>query len=102
MDVVSWNLAFLGYEAAKRQGGLLRQLAPDLMLLQADAVEAQSVAAHDHAVRSGAAITSSCNTFNLPCLPYGSQVGQPLLAVMALSWAWSSTLCRPSPGMTVW
>jgi hypothetical protein len=32
--VVSWNLAFRGPEAAKRQGGLLRELAPDLMLLQ--------------------------------------------------------------------
>jgi endonuclease/exonuclease/phosphatase family metal-dependent hydrolase len=32
--VVSWNIAFRGREAAKRQGGLLRQLAPDLMLLQ--------------------------------------------------------------------
>jgi hypothetical protein len=32
--VVSWNIAFRGPKAAKRQGGLLRQLAPDLMLLQ--------------------------------------------------------------------
>jgi hypothetical protein len=32
--VVSWNTAFRGPEAAKRQGSLLRQLAPDLMLLQ--------------------------------------------------------------------
>jgi hypothetical protein len=32
--VVSWNIAFRGPEAAKRQGGLLRELAPDLMLLQ--------------------------------------------------------------------
>ena len=34
MRVVSWNIAFRGPEAAKRQGGLLRELAPDLMLLQ--------------------------------------------------------------------
>jgi endonuclease/exonuclease/phosphatase family metal-dependent hydrolase len=34
MRVVSWNLAFRGPKAAKRQGDLLRQLAPDLMLLQ--------------------------------------------------------------------
>jgi hypothetical protein len=32
--VVSWNIAFRGPEAAKRQGDLLRQLDPDLMLLQ--------------------------------------------------------------------
>jgi endonuclease/exonuclease/phosphatase (EEP) superfamily protein YafD len=32
--IVSWNVAFRGPEAAKRQGDLLRQLAPDLMLLQ--------------------------------------------------------------------
>jgi exonuclease III len=32
--VVSWNIAFRGREAAKRQGGLLRKRAPDLMLLQ--------------------------------------------------------------------
>jgi hypothetical protein len=32
--VVSWNIAFRGPEAAKRQGGLLRKLAADLMLLQ--------------------------------------------------------------------
>jgi len=32
--VVSWNLAFRGLKAAKRQGCLLRKLAPDLMLLQ--------------------------------------------------------------------
>jgi endonuclease/exonuclease/phosphatase (EEP) superfamily protein YafD len=32
--VVSWNIAFRGPKAAKRQGGLLRELAPDLMLLQ--------------------------------------------------------------------
>jgi hypothetical protein len=34
MRVVSWNLAFRGPKAAKRQGGLLGELAPDLMLLQ--------------------------------------------------------------------
>ncbi len=34
MRVVSWNIAFRGPEAAKRQGSLLRELAPDLMLLQ--------------------------------------------------------------------
>jgi exonuclease III len=34
MRVVSWNMAFRGTEAAKRQGDLLRKLAPDLMLLQ--------------------------------------------------------------------
>ena len=34
MRVVSWNIAFRGPKAAKRQGGLLRELAPDLMLLQ--------------------------------------------------------------------
>jgi len=34
MRVVSWNLAFRGPEAAKRQGDLLRKLTPDLMLLQ--------------------------------------------------------------------
>ena len=34
MRVVSWNIHFRGPEAAKRQGGLLRKLAPDLMLLQ--------------------------------------------------------------------
>jgi hypothetical protein len=34
MRVVSWNLAFRGPKTAKLQGGLLRQLAPDLMLLQ--------------------------------------------------------------------
>jgi hypothetical protein len=34
MRVVSWNMAFRGAEAAKRQGDLLRKLAPDLMLLQ--------------------------------------------------------------------
>jgi endonuclease/exonuclease/phosphatase family metal-dependent hydrolase len=34
MRVVSWNIAFRGPETAKRQGGLLRELAPDLMLLQ--------------------------------------------------------------------
>jgi len=32
--VVSWNIAFRGPKAAKRQGCLLRKLAPDLMLLQ--------------------------------------------------------------------
>jgi hypothetical protein len=32
--VVSWNIAFRGPKAAKRQGSLLRELAPDLMLLQ--------------------------------------------------------------------
>jgi hypothetical protein len=32
--VVSWNMNFRGPEAAKRQGDLLRGLAPDLMLLQ--------------------------------------------------------------------
>jgi hypothetical protein len=32
--VVSWNLAFRGPETAKRQGDLLHNLAPDLMLLQ--------------------------------------------------------------------
>jgi endonuclease/exonuclease/phosphatase family metal-dependent hydrolase len=32
--VVSWNVHFRGPEAAKRQGDLLRELAPDLMLLQ--------------------------------------------------------------------
>jgi hypothetical protein len=32
--VVSWNTAFRGPNAAKRQGKLLHQLAPDLMLLQ--------------------------------------------------------------------
>jgi hypothetical protein len=32
--VVSWNIAFRGPKAAKLQGGLLRELAPDLMLLQ--------------------------------------------------------------------
>jgi hypothetical protein len=31
--VVSWNMAFRDLEAAKRQGDLLRKLAPDLMLL---------------------------------------------------------------------
>jgi hypothetical protein len=54
MRVVSWNMAFRGPKEAKRQGGLLRQLAPDLMLLQelnpgssavlADAAGAQLVA----------------------------------------------------------
>lgn len=34
MRVVSWNVQFRGPETAKRQGGLLRDLAPDLMLLQ--------------------------------------------------------------------
>ncbi len=34
MRIVSWNLNFRGRETAKRQGGLLRELAPDLMLLQ--------------------------------------------------------------------
>jgi endonuclease/exonuclease/phosphatase family metal-dependent hydrolase len=34
MRVVSWNINFRGPEAAKRQGGLLCELAPDLMLLQ--------------------------------------------------------------------
>ena len=34
MRVVSWNIHFRGPEAAKRQGDLLRELAPDLMLLQ--------------------------------------------------------------------
>jgi hypothetical protein len=34
MRVISWNIAFRGPKAAKRQGGLLRELAPDLMLLQ--------------------------------------------------------------------
>ena len=34
MHVVSWNIAFRGPKAAKRQGCLLRKLAPDLMLLQ--------------------------------------------------------------------
>jgi hypothetical protein len=32
--VVSWNLNFRGYKAAELQGGLLRELAPHLMLLQ--------------------------------------------------------------------
>jgi len=32
--VVSWNINFRGPKAAKLQGGLLRQLAPNLMLLQ--------------------------------------------------------------------
>ena len=34
MRVVSWNLAFRGLKAAKRQGCLLRKLSPNLMLLQ--------------------------------------------------------------------
>jgi endonuclease/exonuclease/phosphatase family metal-dependent hydrolase len=34
MRVVSWNVAFCGPKAAKRQGDLLRKLKPDLMLLQ--------------------------------------------------------------------
>ena len=34
MRVVSWNIAFRGPKGAKRQGDLLRKLAPDLMLLQ--------------------------------------------------------------------
>jgi hypothetical protein len=34
MRVVSWNIQFRGRDTAKRQGGLLRELAPDLMLLQ--------------------------------------------------------------------
>ena len=34
MRVVSWNIAFRGPKAAKPQGGLLRELDPDLMLLQ--------------------------------------------------------------------
>src|SRR5215472_12106131 len=34
MRVVSWNLAFRGPKTAKRRGDLLRELAPDLMLLQ--------------------------------------------------------------------
>jgi exonuclease III len=34
MRVVSWNIAFRGAKAAKWQGDLLRELAPDLMLLQ--------------------------------------------------------------------
>jgi len=34
MRVVSWNVAFRGPKAAKRQGGLLRELVPDLILLQ--------------------------------------------------------------------
>ncbi len=34
MRVVSWNITFRGPEAARRQGGLLHELAPDLMLLQ--------------------------------------------------------------------
>jgi hypothetical protein len=32
--VASWNIAFRGAEAARRQGDLLRKYAPDLMLLQ--------------------------------------------------------------------
>jgi hypothetical protein len=32
--VASWNIQFRGRKAAKRQGGLLRELAPELMLLQ--------------------------------------------------------------------
>jgi exonuclease III len=32
--IVSWNIAFRGTKAAKRQGKLLQQLAPDLILLQ--------------------------------------------------------------------
>jgi len=31
--VVSWNIQFRRHKAAKRQGSLLRELAPDLMLL---------------------------------------------------------------------
>jgi len=34
MRLVSWNIAFRGPEAAKRQGDLLRRLSPDLILLQ--------------------------------------------------------------------
>jgi hypothetical protein len=34
LRVVSWNIAFRGREAAERQGRLLRESAPDLMLLQ--------------------------------------------------------------------
>lgn len=34
MRVVSWNVAFRGPNTANRQGDLLRQLAPDLILLQ--------------------------------------------------------------------
>jgi hypothetical protein len=34
MRVVSWNIEFRRPMAAKRQGGLLRELAPDLMLLR--------------------------------------------------------------------
>src|SRR4051794_35544404 len=34
MRVVSWNIAFRGSKAAERQGELLRELAPDLILLQ--------------------------------------------------------------------
>jgi hypothetical protein len=32
--VVSWNINFRGRKTAKRQGDLLREIAPDLMLLQ--------------------------------------------------------------------
>src|SRR5215471_32458 len=32
--VVSWNINFRGRKTAKQQGDLLRELAPDLMLLQ--------------------------------------------------------------------
>jgi hypothetical protein len=34
MRVVSWNVAFRSPETAERQGDLLRELAPDLILLQ--------------------------------------------------------------------
>jgi len=34
VHIISWNIAFHGPEAAKRQGGLLRELAPDLILCE--------------------------------------------------------------------
>jgi hypothetical protein len=44
--VVSWNVAFRGPHAAKLQGGLLRELAPDLMLLQELNPGSSAVLAH--------------------------------------------------------
>ncbi len=85
MRVVSWNLAFRGPEAAKGQGNLLRQLAPDLILLQE---RTPFIAVSYHAPpgvsygivkpRQAVAFASWLSTQNGPLL-FGADANTPLI-----------------------
>jgi hypothetical protein len=73
MRVISCNLMFRGLEAAKRQGTLLRQLAPDLMVLQelnpGSSADLRDAAGADWIVR--AIDLRSPGSENLPMLRHG-------------------------------